>query len=1277
LSNLDFRVSWQDTGAKTGLRALAQQTKQTRTEFESLKTASEKAGQTLKQAQGEAADAARKVAAAEANLKETRQRAADSAASSARKVATAEAKLNQLRQSGKATEAQILAAEDKLASARASGKANLSQILTAEDRLASARRRQVDATGHVSAATKDLESVQGRLANTTKVSTRGLHALSDGAGKAASGIGSLAKMAGKAGLVGAGLAAGAAVVGLGGALAGSVDKASKFDQTMRSVGVTTGQSGEKMKGLTDLALKMGAQTSFSAQGASDAMLALAKGGMTAAQMKAGALHETLTLATAGGLDLGNAADYMVQGLNSFGLKAEQANRVTTALAGGANASTASVESMGLALSQTAAQAHTAGLSIEDTTAALAAFDNAGIKGSDAGTSLKRFLQQLVPTTDSAISGFQSLGLMSLDVNKTMQVLRDNGVKPTSTTLQGLTDQFEKYAAKQVHAKQGSAAAQKEFLKLGAATGALQNQFFKANGDIKSMADVSQTLQDALKGQTKEQKIATLTTLFGSDASRAAAILTDQGARGLAKYVKATKDKSQAEKLAANATHGYAGALERFKGSVETAQIQFGTKLLPTLSKGLDLMTNRLLPAVTKLGTTAGPMLSAFGRIATGTFRAFFKGADTGRSSFQRFIDFLSTHQADLTGGFITGAKVALGLGKAIATGASVGLRAFALLSDEQASMVGFMIDRFGEITHAGAIAFGWIPGIGDKLKTADAQFAPFAARAKDAMHRTGQGARDAADAIDQHVLPAIDKAQSSLDKLGNTEIAKAKLRDTASKAALAIRDVGTNADGSQIKLKHFSDASRLGAAEQSGLRNRLDDAKVALRKQIHAMQDAHASQGQLTTAWKTGRDRLYDEFRQMGLSKEEARKLARQYAGVPPIVRTKIEQPGMARARGQVEGLHQDIRKLPNRDALVKILTSSNYKAVKKQFDMTFPQSRAEGGPIVGYSPHPKADNIPVNATAGEFMQPVSSVKYYGTGFMERLRTRSVPRAALGLADGGLVTRTIRINTSAATSGAALPDVGYMAARMGRYMGEAMSANFQKQFDAWGKKHADGGLGDPAHVSNPRGLTSYHGGTFTRLFVANLKAAERAAGKTYSIYQGGFRPSTSYSGSTHNMDAVDARVDYTLLRAFRRFVGAMGDRTGLGNWMSHMHGVPAPGHGYGSPSARAQYQDYLRRGGGSQSPRSPWGLAYGGVMTKPSLIGVAERGPERVLSAYQTKQFDRLVSTISGSGGGTTIVINVDAPNYVGSNKDLAAAIFKLAQTGELKKSIRKAGVGV
>ncbi|WP_394620953.1 tape measure protein [Lentzea sp. JNUCC 0626] len=67
----------------------------------------------------------------------------------------------------------------------------------------------------------------------------------------------------------------------------------------------------------------------------------------------------------------------------------------------------------------------------------------------------------------------------------------------------------------------------------------------------------------------------------------------------------------------------------------------------------------------------------------------------------------------------------------------------------------------------------------------------------------------------------------------------------------------------------------------------------------------------------------------------------------------------------------------------------------------------AAGGRVPGYSPNDKADNIPAWLTAGEYVHPVSSVDYYGTGVMEAIRQRKIPReafdGAIHRAEGGPV----------------------------------------------------------------------------------------------------------------------------------------------------------------------------------------------------------------------------------------------------------------------------------
>ena len=67
----------------------------------------------------------------------------------------------------------------------------------------------------------------------------------------------------------------------------------------------------------------------------------------------------------------------------------------------------------------------------------------------------------------------------------------------------------------------------------------------------------------------------------------------------------------------------------------------------------------------------------------------------------------------------------------------------------------------------------------------------------------------------------------------------------------------------------------------------------------------------------------------------------------------------------------------------------------------------AGGGEIPGSSPHSKADNIPINATAGEFMHPVEAVKHYGLEFMEAVRTLQFPKVKSGYAYGGRIVQAV------------------------------------------------------------------------------------------------------------------------------------------------------------------------------------------------------------------------------------------------------------------------------
>lgn len=350
------------------------------------------------------------------------------------------------------------------------------------------------------------------------------------------------------------------IVAAGGA---ATSVAASFDDAMSQVQGALGGASADMDGLRDLALQLGADTVFSATESAQAMVELAKGGLTEAQIKGGALAASMDLAAAGQLNLADAAATTVQMMGSFGLGAGDATRIANALAGAANASSADVSDLTQAMSQCSAQASLAGWSLEDTAAALALFADHGVKGSDAGTSLKTMLQRLAAPTDQAAEAIAAYGLN----------IRDS------------------------------------------------------NGKMKDISGIADELTGKLGGLSDAERDAALQTIFGSDASRAAAILMQSGSEGLAKYIAATNDATAAETMASAQKGELSWALENMGGAVESASIAFGTALAPAITAVAGVIGNvaeafASLPAGVQTGIAVvlalvaalGPLLMVIGSV---------------------------------------------------------------------------------------------------------------------------------------------------------------------------------------------------------------------------------------------------------------------------------------------------------------------------------------------------------------------------------------------------------------------------------------------------------------------------------------------------------------------------------------------------------------------------------------------------------------------------------------------------------------------------------------
>jgi len=291
----------------------------------------------------------------------------------------------------------------------------------------------------------------------------------------------------------------------------AVKTSSDFNAAMSGVGAVANASAAEMESLRNAALKAGADTVYSASQAADAQAELVKAGVSVSDVLGGALTGSLSLAAAGQLDLADAATISAQAMNVFGLGGDQVAHIADVLAAGANKSAADVGQLGDALRQGGLVAKQTGLSMEETVGVLSMFADSALVGSDAGTSLKTMLQRLVPQSDEAADAMARLGL----------------------------------------------------------------DFFDAQGQFVGIAEVARQLQTSLGGLSDAQRQQALTTLFGSDAVRAASILMEGGAAAVDEYTAAVNDMGAAQRMASAQTDNLKGDVEAFKGSVETSLINLG------------------------------------------------------------------------------------------------------------------------------------------------------------------------------------------------------------------------------------------------------------------------------------------------------------------------------------------------------------------------------------------------------------------------------------------------------------------------------------------------------------------------------------------------------------------------------------------------------------------------------------------------------------------------------------------------------------------------------
>ena len=172
---------------------------------------------------------------------------------------------------------------------------------------------------------------------------------------------------------------------------------------------------------------------------------------------------------------------------------------------------------------------------------------------------------------------------------------------------------------------------------------------------------------------------------------------------------------------------------------------------------------------------------------------------------------------------------------------------------------------------------------------------------------------------------------------------------------------------------------------------------------IEAMDESGASSESMREEMTRARDAFIENAEAAGATRGEAEDLADAYGLIPSTVSTDIDADTSA-ALTKIARLRDILRSIPQTIITADMRNDGGYYANRASGGPI--EKYGTGGSIMGYSPTPTADNIPIMATAGEYMQPVASVRHYGTEVMEAMRTRDDAQllkslAVKGFAGGG------------------------------------------------------------------------------------------------------------------------------------------------------------------------------------------------------------------------------------------------------------------------------------
>lgn len=311
----------------------------------------------------------------------------------------------------------------------------------------------------------------------------------------------------------------------------------------------------------------------------------------------------------------------------------------------------------------------------------------GVNGAD--DLLDTFIEYSTVFREVGINGREAMGLISQglaagarDADTMADAIKELGILVQDTT---------------------NTKAQDAFKSMGLNAQKLGIEFNAGGGRAKAALDEVLRALNAIEDPLRQRAIAI--ALFGTKAEDLGAALFNMDLDQAAKQFE--EIGGAADVAAAHMSGNAYSAIEAYRRQWELFKADMGDKFIPVFEK--------VLAKIQAFATEVAPVVSAW-------LESLAKKWDENKESIQQFGELMGI-VLEVGGKAILG-FIMISINALITAIEAIGL-AWGRAKEVFAVLVGAWLAGMGMLLHAAVVAFGWIPGLGDKLRNAEAQFAQF------------------------------------------------------------------------------------------------------------------------------------------------------------------------------------------------------------------------------------------------------------------------------------------------------------------------------------------------------------------------------------------------------------------------------------------------------------------------------------------------------------------------------------------------------------------------